>query len=75
MRFALTILTLNAIVLTTSASYAAKAGRIQDVIFEGRDKTLEFTFTATSEIDASRAEALPDKSGRVLILRIGGVTV
>ena len=56
------------------SSVHAKVGQVEDILFEAGDKTLEFTVIATTEIDGSLAEALPDKNGQVLILRIGGVT-
>jgi hypothetical protein len=70
------ITVLSALMALTGLSSAAEAkpGRVDRVIFEGRAKTLDFTVTATTELDASKAEALPDKTGKVLILRIGGVT-
>jgi len=74
MRFLPTILFLGLCVVVPSLAEAAKPGRIDRVIVEGRDKTIEFTFTATTEIDGNRAEAIPAGKGRVLILRIGGVT-
>ncbi len=70
----ITILGALALLLGLPTAALAKPGRVDRVIFEGRTKTLDFTVTATKELDASKAEAIPDKTGKVLILRIGGVT-
>ncbi|MGC6418497.1 MAG: hypothetical protein ACON3Z_15340 [Bradymonadia bacterium] len=54
-------------------SQAKKGNKITRVIPESREKTIEYTFIASGEIDGSKAEALPADKGRVLILRLGGV--
>ena len=54
-------------------SQAKKGNKLTRVIPESREKTIEYTFIASGEIDGSKAEALPADKGRVLILRLGGV--
>ncbi len=73
MRKQLYILAFSSLLLGISPAWG-KVGRVDQVLFEGRDKTLDFTVTASTDLDASKAEALPGPKGRVLIIRIGGVT-
>ena len=60
--------------LALGAPAMAQPGVVESVRFESHPDRLDFYFTANTPIDGSLAEKIPVQKGRVLILRLGGIT-